>query len=62
MDLKQIWTNYIGLSVVQTFFHYVLRTQPWHLSIFGERVEDKGVPILDTNQQPPHCKWDALTS
>jgi hypothetical protein len=37
----------------------IIGTQPWHLSIFGERAEDKG---LDMNQQPPHGKWGAFTS
>ena len=35
---------YIGLPLVQTFLKDVLGSQPWHLSIFGKRVEDKGAP------------------
>ena len=43
--LKKVWMNYIGLPLEWTFLKDVLSTQPWHLSTFGERVEDKGAPI-----------------
>ena len=44
--------NYMGLPV-QTFVKDILGTQPWHLSILGERADDERAPcwILTSSLQ-----------